>query len=114
AGYARHRRQAERARDYLAAAADREVTLQELADVVGVSRFHLLRLFRAEFGLPPHAWLMQHRLRRAAQLLLAGEAPAGVAAALGFADQSHLTRRFRALYGVTPGEYRQSNHVQAG
>jgi len=113
-GYARHRRIAERAREYLEANVANEVSLADVAAVAGVSRFHLLRVFRGELGLPPHAWLMQLRLRHAKRLLRCGEAPAGVAAALGFADQSHLARRFLGAYGVTPGRYRrQSNAVQS-
>jgi len=101
-----------RARAYLEAHLAEDVSLPELARVAGVSRFHLLRQFRREFGLPPHAWHMQLRLLRAQRLLRAGETPAGVAASLGFADQSHLTRRFLAAFGVTPGQYLQSNRVQ--
>jgi AraC-like DNA-binding protein len=113
-GYARHRRIAERARDYLEANVANDVSLAELAGIAGVSRFHLLRVFHNELGLPPHAWLMQLRLRHAKRLLRLGDAPAGVAAALGFVDQSHLTRRFVGVYGVTPGRYRrQSNAVQS-
>jgi len=100
---------AARARDYLVAHAGDDVSLTELAQVVGVSRFHLLRQFRRLHGLPPHAWFMQHRLRLARQLLHAGEAPAAVAAALGFVDQSHLTKRFLAFYGVTPGRFRRES-----
>jgi len=103
-----------RARQYLEAHVGDDVSLTELASASGASRFHLLRSFRRAFGLPPHAWLMQHRLHLARHLLRAGEMPVAVAAALGFTDQSHLTRRFLALYGVTPGRYRQeSNGVQA-
>ncbi|MBV9522856.1 MAG: helix-turn-helix transcriptional regulator, partial [Alphaproteobacteria bacterium] len=103
-----------RVRDYLDANLAEPVRLADLAAVAGVSRFHLLRLFRRELGLPPHAWLMQRRLRRAKALLGDGEAPAAVAAALGFVDQSHLTRCFRASFGITPGAYRRglSNRVQ--
>jgi AraC-like DNA-binding protein len=113
-GYGRHRAIAARARDYLEANLAEAVRLADLAAIAGVSRFHLLRLFRREIGMPPHAWLMQRRLREAKALLRAGETPAAVAAALGFVDQSHLTRRFRRSFGVTPGQYRRigSNRVQ--
>jgi AraC-like DNA-binding protein len=103
-----------RARQWLEADIARDASLTELARVGGVSRFHLLRLFRSETGLPPHAWLMQRRLQLARQRLRLGEPPAAVAAALGFVDQSHLTRRFRAAYGVTPSRYQHpSNPVQS-
>jgi AraC-like DNA-binding protein len=81
------------------------VRLAELAALTDLSRFQLGRAFGARFGLPPHAYLVRLRLERARALLARGEAPASVAAALGFADQSHLTRRFHGAYGVTPRQY---------
>jgi len=59
--------------------------------------------FRSAFGLPPHAWQVQVRLARARTLIRAGIPIAAVAAATGFADQSHLTRIFKRSYGYTPG-----------
>ncbi len=58
------------------------------------------------FGLAPHAYLVQLRLARARRLLADGLSPAETAAALGFADQSHLGRWFRRAYGLTPAAYR--------
>ena len=113
-GYTTHQRIVSRARDYLEADVATDVSLTDLAAAVGISRFHLLRVFRREVGLPPHAWRMQLRLRQAKRQLRDGEPPAAVAAALGFVDQSHLTRRFLGAFGVTPGRYqRQSNRVQS-
>jgi AraC-like DNA-binding protein len=70
----------------------------------------LLRSFRAEVGMPPYAWLAQHRVARARVLLEQGHRPADAATLTGFADQAHLTRWFRRVVGVTPGAYR--NGVQ--
>ena len=81
-------------------------SLAELAALAGTSRFALLRGFKREVGATPHAYLLQRRLRLARRLLAAGTAPAEVAAASGFADQSHLTRAFLRQFGVTPGRYR--------
>ena len=83
------------------------VSLEELANFVNVSPFHLLRVFRDVVGLPPHNYLTQVRVRRARQLLQASLRPAEVALAVGFNDQSHLTRHFKALVGVTPARYAQ-------
>jgi AraC-like DNA-binding protein len=80
-------------------------TLAELARETGASRFQLLRGFAREFGLTPHAYLVQRRLALARALLRAGRAPADVAASTGFCDQSHLTRCFRRLYGITPHRF---------
>jgi AraC-like DNA-binding protein len=84
---------------------DRRVPLAELAQVAGLSRFELVRRFHQQLGLTPHAFQTNLRIAQARRLLAAGERPAAVAAACGFADQPHLTRTFRALVGVTPARY---------
>jgi AraC-like DNA-binding protein len=97
-----------RARDYLEAHCADRVSLADLAAVAGLDPFAVARGFSRAYGLPPHAWLVQARVRRAQVLLRAGRAPAEVAAEVGFADQSHLTRHFRRIVGVTPGRYRRA------
>jgi AraC-like DNA-binding protein len=94
--------------DYLAHRPERNVGLDELAAVAGIGKFRLIRLFRERTGLPPHALQVAHRIRKARRLLEAGETIADVAAATGFADQSHLHRNFQRSLGLTPGEYRRS------
>ncbi len=95
-----------RARDHLDAHLSQRVPLAALAAVAGLDPFSLLRGFSKAYGLPPHAWQVQERVRRAQALLRSGVAPAEVAAEVGFADQSHLTRHFKRLLGYTPGRYR--------
>jgi AraC-like DNA-binding protein len=82
-------------------------SLDELALAAGMSPFALLRAFRAETGLPPHAYLNQQRVRLARRLLDTGLRPADVAAEAGFADQPHLTRHFKRVVGVPPGAYQR-------
>jgi AraC-like DNA-binding protein len=82
--------------------------LSDLAAEAGLSRYQLLRSFRAEVGMPPYAWLAQHRVARARLLLDRGLRPAEAATLTGFADQAHLTRWFRRVVGVTPGTYAAS------
>jgi AraC-like DNA-binding protein len=82
-------------------------SLSELAAVTGLSQFALLRAFRQETGMPPHAYLNQLRVRRARQLLDRGLAPADVAVQIGFADQAHLTRHFKRVVGVPPAAYQR-------
>lgn len=98
---------AQRARDYLHSHLHQDIGLDDLAQVTGVDRFRLSRAFKAAFGLAPHAYLIQLRLTRARHLLARGEAPVSVAAALGFADQSHLGRWFQRAYRMTPADYRR-------
>jgi len=84
------------------------VSLAELAAHVSLSPYHLLRAFRAELGLPPHAYLDNVRIRHAERLIAAGRPLAEVSAETGFSSQSHLTHRFRKIIGVTPGQYARS------
>jgi AraC-like DNA-binding protein len=95
----------ERARDYLTANARRRVPLEILATVSGLSKFHLLRVFKAQTGLTPWQYQTQLRIDLARRLLSAGEPAGQVAIACGYADQSHLTRRFREIVGLTPAAY---------
>ncbi|CAL9601876.1 AraC family transcriptional regulator [Streptomyces sp. enrichment culture] len=89
-------------------------SLAALATDLGLSRYQLLRAFRTATGMPPYAWLAQHRVARARGLLDAGLRPAEAAALVGFADQAHLTRWFRRVLGVTPAAYRNSVQDRAG
>ncbi|WP_413988439.1 helix-turn-helix domain-containing protein [Labrys okinawensis] len=95
-----------KARDHLDQHFDRDVALDELAQVAGLNRSHLVRSFRKAMGTTPHAYLLDRRYRAARRLLAVGEGPAEVAAACGFCDQSHLNRVFKARMGVTPGAFR--------
>ena len=95
-----------RARDYLDAHFDADISLADVSAVAGLSRAHLIRAFKAEFHVPPHAWLTDRRIREARRLLRKGADIADTAADCGFADQAHLTRHFKARIGVTPAVYR--------
>lgn len=95
----------ERVRGLLHDEYHRDLRLADLAREAGRSRFQVSRAFAAAHGLPPHAYLTRRRLEAARRLLADGDPAAEVAAAVGFADQSHLIRRFKASYGITPGEF---------
>lgn len=86
--------------------------VQQLAMACGLSRSHFTRAFKISTGLPPHHWLMHHRVSRAQQMLAgAKDSIAEIALSCGFSDQSHLTRVFRAQVGASPGAWRR--HRQA-
>ena len=104
---ARAPRLAARARAAIDAHCEQDLGLDDLASLAGTDRFRLTRAFSAAYGLPPHAYLVQRRLNRARTLLATGETPAAVAAATGFADQSHFGRWFRRAFGMTPADYRR-------
>lgn len=82
-------------------------TLEQLAAELGTGPFALLRAYRDVYGMPPHAWLTDARVHRARSLLDVGVPPAEAAIAVGFTDQSHLTRHFGRVIGVPPGAYQR-------
>jgi AraC-like DNA-binding protein len=99
------------AKDLLQAQLAAPPSLEELAAAVNLSPFHFARVFRRATGMPPHTWLMQQRIARARALLQGGCLPLEVATQLGFADQSHLGRQFKQVYGVGPGAYRNARQL---
>lgn len=88
-----------------------DVTLEQLAALVSWSPFYLLRVFRREVGLPPHAYLENVRVRRAQEMLLQGLPLAQIAYDTGFSSQSHLTNSFKRHIAVTPGQYAQQRNI---
>ena len=104
---ARDERALQLAHDYRGDQPERNISLDELAAAAGVGKFRLIRLFREHTGLPPHAFQIAHRIRQVRRMLEAGDPVASVAAATGFADQSHLYRQFQRSLGMTPQEYQR-------
>ncbi|MBC8078469.1 MAG: AraC family transcriptional regulator [Chloroflexales bacterium] len=94
------------AQAYIETHASEAVTLAHLAAQVGLSPFHLVRVFHRAMGVPPHAYLESVRISRAQRLIAAGTPLAEVSYAVGYSSQSHFTTRFRRIIGVTPGHYR--------
>jgi AraC-like DNA-binding protein len=92
-----------RVREYLEAHLADPVCLDDLAKVAGLSRFHLSRTFAQAYGLSPHAYHNQLRLRAIRERLRGGLRPDSIDA--GFFDQSHMIRHFRDSMGMTPGEF---------
>jgi AraC-like DNA-binding protein len=105
AGSVRDPRAAAGLRDLLDAHVVDGLALDDAAAALHVTPNHLVKAFSAEFGLPPHRYLVGRRVEVARRLLLAGLPAARVAVEAGFHDQAHLTRHFRRLLGVTPGRF---------
>ena len=108
---------AERVRECLHDDTSGTIDLATLAKQVGVSRYQALRLFKRRYGLPPHTYQLSVRLALAQKALREGHPPVQVAAQYGFVDQSHLTRHFKRLLGVTPAQYARvgkRSRVRAG
>jgi AraC-like DNA-binding protein len=96
------------ARAFLHDALAEKVTLDELAAQAGLDKFHLVRAFRSEVGLPPYEYLTHLRVAKARELLQRGAPVAEVAQAVGLYDQSQLHRHFRRILGITPGSFSRS------
>jgi AraC-like DNA-binding protein len=94
--------------DYLEAHYAQAVSLEQLASLVQRHPRHLIEAFRLAYGVPPHTYLLQRRVREAKRLLLGQQTPLEVALSLGFYDQAHFSGTFKRFTGVTPGQFRHS------
>jgi AraC family transcriptional regulator len=94
--------------EYIHEHLDAELSLDHLAAVARMSPFHFARLFKNSTGLPPHQYVIARRVERAKELLRGRDHPplAEVAFETGFSSQSHFTRHFKRLVGVTPRRFR--------
>lgn len=101
----REKRAVMQAREYIDAHYAKNISLEELAHVASLRPLRFLRVFRKEVGLPPHAYLVHVRAANAKKLLALGLPIAQAAFETGFTDQSHFTRHFKRLVGITPGQY---------
>lgn len=97
-----------RAREFVAERFTEELPVAAVAAVAGLSQYHLMRQFRRHVGMPLHAYQVQLRIEHAKRMLADGVAVAEVALATGFADQSHLSKRFKDLVGLPPAAYRRT------
>ncbi|MBR0822529.1 helix-turn-helix transcriptional regulator [Bradyrhizobium liaoningense] len=97
-----------RAIERLRSDSDADVSLSALACDAGLSRFHFCRSFKESTGLSPHAWLRQHRLEQAMNMLRdSDESVVSIAAALGYASQTAFAAAFKKLTGETPSDWRR-------
>ena len=103
----------ERARALLHSRPTQPLELPEIATVAGTSVSHLVRSFSRVVGLPPQRYHVQVRLAHARRLLAEGQAASWVAYECGFADQSHLNRRFKECHGLTPGAFQIQYQAKA-
>ena len=85
-----------------------EFILDELALKFDLSVVHLIRVFKKEFGLPIHSYILNKKVHRAKELLSSNQTIVQVAQNSGFFDQSHLNRSFKRVFQITPKEYQQN------
>lgn len=89
-------------------------SLSDMAAMVGLSKYQVLRRFERAYGLSPHAWLQSRRVERVRALIQQGVTLAEAAACSGFADQSHMSRLFMRQLGFTPGAWRTARRARFG
>ncbi|HEY6924971.1 MAG TPA: AraC family transcriptional regulator [Steroidobacteraceae bacterium] len=91
--------------DYIQANLDRDLSLEELADIAGFSVSHFKPLFRHAVGIPVHRYVVECRVERARQLLLRGDRPMGdIALEAGFCHQTHMARCLRRVLGISSAD----------
>lgn len=90
---------------------DTNFTLESLASNANLSKYHFLRLFKKEFGLTPHAFIVNERLNRANKLIQNGLSISEASIQVGFNDQSHFTRNFKKYFGYTPSYLRKNSNI---
>lgn len=99
------RKPVRRAMEFLSENLEQKMSLDAVARSAGLSRYHFLRVFKRETGLPPHLFRTLRRIERAKRLLCNNTPLADAALMVGFSDQSHFTNTFRKYTGATPGQY---------
>jgi AraC family transcriptional regulator len=106
--------QTRRVLDYVQAHLDQPLSLEALAQQTGYNPYHFTRLFRRAMGESPHQFVLRLRVEQAQRLLAETSLPlAEIAAACGFAHQSHLTQVFKRYLGLTPRAYRRERSIRA-
>lgn len=97
--------------EYINDAIDTNFTLDSLASNVNLSKYHFLRLFKKEFGLTPHAFIVNERLNRANKLIQNGFTISQASIQVGFNDQSHFSRNFKKYFGYTPSSLQKNSNI---
>ncbi|MFM2482083.1 helix-turn-helix domain-containing protein [Celerinatantimonas sp. YJH-8] len=90
------------AKDYILAHLDQDISIDDIAGVASMSKFHFIRSFRQQFGITPHQYVLNCRVNLARKLIASGQSLTSAAYAAGFADHSHLNRYFKRVYGMAP------------
>ena len=99
-----------RVTDYLEAHLSEQIRLTDMAAVVGMSPYHLCRIFKQSTGVAPHQWVLRQRIR-SAQTLMGdrGLSLTDISYRVGFSSQAHFTTTFRKIAGMTPGQWREKH-----
>ncbi|KAF1074118.1 AraC family transcriptional regulator [Halodesulfovibrio sp. MK-HDV] len=96
-----------RAKEYICDNIKQDMSIDDLSSEVHMSKYHFIRLFRSQFGLPPHKFILNYKINLVRKSLELGLSPTDVAMEYGFFDVSHMTRHFKKSYGVSPRQYQK-------
>jgi AraC-like DNA-binding protein len=86
----------------------RDISLDDMAQTTQLTSFHVLRLFKKNFGLTPHAYILNKKIHKAKELLKTDMLLIDIAIECGFFDQSHFNKSFKKVFQITPKEYRKN------
>lgn len=96
-----------KAKDYILANIQYDISIDNIAEIATMSKFHFIRQFRLQFGITPHQYVLNCRVNLARKLIETGQSLNQTAFDAGFADNSHLNRHFKRIYGVTPKHFQK-------
>lgn len=96
--------------EYIKDAIETNLSLDELALNVNLSKYHFLRVFKERIGLTPHQYILTYRVQRGKELILKGTQLNEVASVTGFSDQSHFIRSFKKIYGYLPSSLKEKSN----
>lgn len=85
-----------------------ELPIETMAEKIFVSKYHFIRKFKNSIGMTPHRFCIQNRIRKSQGMLDEKKPISGIAAKMGFYDQSHFDKAFRRIVGISPSEYARS------
>lgn len=87
---------------------EQELPIEAMAEKIFVSKYHFIRKFKNSIGMTPHRFCIQNRIRTSQRMLDEKKPISGIAAKMGFYDQSHFDKAFRRIVGISPSEYARS------
>jgi len=97
--------------DYIQDTKALNLSLDELANNVNLSKYHFLRVFKNNLGITPHNYIVAYKIQRAKDLILNGDSLSDVSLEVGFSDQSHFIKNFKKIYGYTPKKLVDNSNI---